>query len=202
MLINELVASVAEAGKCVESCDVAPINESEDGICLSVNGFLYRFLQIYSGDSPSDNYLVVPVMHKNLEALPGIKVQVLMDQLETVDKSLGEIVKFSTGDYLGGRLQEKFQDATYYSGCVIPFKLAGKNLAGAVAKVYYNTKEMKFVWGCSYFLRDEQRNNEHDDFESFIGDVRQVLILKPLGKARMEDVTPEDGQVLKMINYG
>lgn len=202
MLINELVASVGEAGKCVGSCDVLPINESEDGICLSVNGFLYRFMQIYSGDSPSDNYLVVPVMHKNLEALPGIKVQVLMAQLEKVDKSLGEIVKFSTGDYLGGRLQEKFQDATNYSGCVIPFKLAGKNLAGAVAKVYYNAIERRFVWGCSYFLRDDQRNNEHDNFESFIDDVKQVLILKPLGKARMDDVTDEDGEILKMINYG
>lgn len=202
MLINELVASVVEAGKCVGSCDVLPINESEDGICLSVNGFLYRFIQIYSGDNPSENYLVIPVRHKNLEALPGLKIQSLMDQLEVVDKSLGEIVRFSNGDYLGGGFHKKFQDATYYGGCVIPFELAGIKLAGVIASVYYTAKDNKFIWGSSYFLGGEQRNNEYDDVEGFIDDVKRVLILKPLGKSRMEDVTDKDGEILRMINYG
>lgn len=202
--INKLIAAVKNAGRFDDECNVFQINyECEDYVYLSVNGFKYSFYPAPDLEDEISYYIVFPGKScpESYEDLPGVRLDALFSELERVYDSLDEMVNFSTGKELLSLAKPEqkkslFDDFLYNTPTVYYFPMVN---SGAVPSLHFNVMSGKFYW---YVLYMNAGSYNKPGADAFIEHMRQELILKPLDKSRMEDVTDEDRDVLRMMNYG
>ncbi|MQT48820.1 hypothetical protein GHO40_19125 [Pseudomonas helleri] len=204
------MSDLLELVKSVCGDNVFPVfYEFEDDIFLSISGHEYMFMPLASEDWPTSEYVIFQKSpsFSSYDALPGISTDNLFSELSRIYDAIDEIVRISTGherafeqdaDGFSNMKISWFDDLIFGYSKFIYFDVRGLERACASISLVFNVDSKRFKLNMFYSAKGYAKEGA----DLFIEYLYQELILKPLGKSRMEDVTDEDREVLRMMNYG
>lgn len=195
--MEKFIDSIKKACGCD---DVFLLETGRNGVHVSINDTEWLFI--------IDGTLGYRVMSAerdtfvNYSRLPGIVPTGWLNELERVSNSVSEVLEFISDSRIENNpsalLVNEWIDSGEAYNMVYSFFIEDMESITCSTLLAYHMESSQFNW----HVRCNWAGKYISGADNFLKYFKQELILKPLGKSRMEDVTEEDREVLRMIHYG
>ncbi|TRO22592.1 hypothetical protein EQ826_20720 [Ectopseudomonas mendocina] len=196
----DLIDSIMRYVERFDDSDVYAYIEQGDDYLITIDEVEWLFKRL-----DGDKYVVASpriVEFENYSKLPGVSPGWWVDELNRADAEIRNVLEFSSDLRLDNipRLPVLKNLVGFNSPDLIAyvFYVCNANYITCNNKLIFDMGRCEFYWYTTF----EWGDIEISGVDCFLEYFRQKLILDPIGAARMADVTPEDSQALKMMNFG
>lgn len=196
----DLIDSIMRYVERFDDSDVYAYIEQGDDYLITIDDVEWLFKRL-----DASRYVVVSpemVEFENYRKLPGVSPGWWVDELDRAYAEIRNALEFSSDlrldNILRSSVLKKWVGLSSPDSIIYLLFVGDTHYITCNIKLFFDVERCEFYWHTVF----DWGGIEITGVDCFLEYFRQKLILEPIGKARMEDVTPEDRDVLRMMNYG